>query len=235
MSVYKTLLKASAENDKVKVALIDPDKKNSKSCLSSQIKYINSNEYSFVFVGGSLMMDSKYNDRIKVLKENTKLPIIGFISSSSQISKYFDAILFLSLASGRNPHYLIGEHVISAPIIYDMKLESIPVGYILIDGGKRSSVEIISNTVPLPMDNHDIIVAHALACQYLGHKMIYLECGSNSSKMADSNLLHVLKKHIKIPIIVGGGVKSENDIDVLSSAGADFVVTGTMIENLFSV
>ena len=113
-----------------------------------------------------------------------------------------------------------------------MNIEAIPTGYILINSGNRTSVEILSNTIPLPMDNYDIIIAHVLASQYLGHKMIYLECGSNADRMIDSKLLLAIKKYIKVPLIVGGGIKKDLDIEKLSNAGADFVVTGTMIEDL---
>ena len=119
-----------------------------------------------------MIMDSHYNKRIKIIKNNTELPLISFPSSAIQINKNFDAILFLSLISGRNPQYLIGEQVLSAPIIHDLKIETISVGYILLDGGRRTSVEVISNTCPLPMENYDLIIAHALASQYLGHKLI---------------------------------------------------------------
>ncbi|MAV64037.1 MAG: phosphoglycerol geranylgeranyltransferase [Candidatus Marinimicrobia bacterium] len=229
--VYNQLSKILNNKKSGKIGLIDPDKKNPKSSIIKQIEYINSNDYCCVFIGGSLIMDSKCNEKVNLIKKNTDLPVIGFISSSSQINKNFDAILFLSLVSGRNPHYLIGEHVIASPIINDMDIEVIPVGYILIDGGKKTSVEIISNTNPLPMDNHDIIIAHALASQYLGHKFIYIESGSNSSKIVDSKLISCLKKYIEIPLIVGGGIKNKSDVKQLLKSGADFVVTGTMIEN----
>ena len=176
------------------------------------------------------MMDSKYENRVKMIKSNTDLPLIGFPSSLSQINKNLDAVLFISLISGRNPHYLIGEHVLSSPIIYDFKIETIPVGYILLEGGSRSSVEVISNTSPLPMDKIDIVVAHALASQYLGHKFIYLECGSNAKNSIDLNLLCQVKKYIEIPIFVGGGIKSQSAVDDIYEAGADFIVTGSMIE-----
>ena len=192
MNIYQTLLNVlqkSSSKECNLIALIDPDKKN-KTTLASQINYIkNNHHFCAVFVGGSLIMDSGYRDRVKAIKESVDLPVIAFPSSSSQINENFDAILFLSLISGRNPHYLIGEHIISAPIIYDLNIETIPVGYILLDGGKRTSVELISNTRSLPMDNYDTIIAHALASQYLGHKFIYLECGSGASNSINLDLI----------------------------------------------
>ena len=233
MNIYQNLLnvlQSSSLKECNLIALIDPDKKN-KDTLESQVSYIKkSNHFCAVFIGGSLIMDSGYKNRIKLIKKSLDLPVIAFPSSSSQINENFDAILFLSLISGRNPHYLIGEHIISAPIIYDLNIETIPVGYILLDGGKRTSVELISNTQSLPMDNYDIIIAHALASQYLGHKFIYLECGSGANSSVNLKLLSLIKDYIDIPIIVGGGIKNEQDISSINSAGADFIVIGSMIE-----
>lgn len=211
------------------IGLIDPDKKN-HNLIKNQLRYINENDFCSVLVGGSLLMDSNFDDRINYISSNTNLPLISFPSSSSQLHKKFDAILFLSLISGRNPQYLIGEHVNSAPIIYSLGIESIPVGYILIDGGGLSSVELMSNTRSLPMEKVDIIIAHALASQYLGHKFIYLECGSGAKNAIDLNLLQQIKKTVNIPLIVGGGVKNKDDIKNLYNSGADLIVVGTMIE-----
>jgi len=230
MIVYNKLIDLKNQDKKRLIALLDPDKKNNDS-LKKQIEYINYNNFCAILIGGSLMMDSKYSARVETIKKNTDLPLISFPSSASQISDKFDAVFFISLISGRNPQYLIGEQILSAPIIYDFKIETIPVGYILLDGGSRTSVEIISNTKPLPMDKTDIVIAHALASQYLGHKFIYLECGSNSKKSIDLNLLSEVKNCVDIPVIVGGGVKNEDDICGIFDAGADYVVVGSMIEN----
>jgi len=233
MNIYQTLLTIFENSPKKKpalIALIDPDKKNKKT-LQAQVDYIKkANRFCAVFVGGSLIMDSDYSSRIKMIKKSVDLPLIAFPSSSNQIDKIFDATLFLSLISGRNPHYLIGEHVISAPIIYDLKMEVIPVGYILLDAGNRTSVELVSGTRSLPMNNYDIIIAHSLASQYLGHKFIYLECGSGATNSIDLDLLSTIKEHVDIPIIVGGGIKSKEDISNINTAGADFIVVGSMIE-----
>ena len=232
--IYKKLidtLKSNNLGSALKIALIDPDKKNHKF-LHRQIDYINNNNFTAVFCGGSIMMDSKYHDRIDFLKKHIELPFIGFPGSVSQINENFDAILFMCLVSGRNPQYLIGEQVLSSPIIYDFNLESIPIGYIILNNGRKSTVELISGTDGLPMSNHDIVVSHALASQYLGHKMIYLESGSDSDTIMDLRLLRTIKDIIDIPIIVGGGIKNDKDIDMLARNGADFIVVGTMIESV---
>jgi len=230
MTIYNKLISSKGGSKKRLIALLDPDKKNDDN-LKKQIDYVNCNDFCAILIGGSLIMDSKYSSRIDIIKKNTDLPLISFPSSAYQINSNFDAIFFISLISGRNPQYLIGEQVVSAPIIHDFKIETIPVGYILLDGGTRTAVEIISNTKSLPMDKVDIIIAHALASQYLGHKLLYLECGSNSKRSIDLNLLREVKNCVDIPVIVGGGVKNESDAHSIYEAGADFVVVGSMIED----
>ena len=230
MSIYNQLVK---DDNKYKIALIDPDKKNQES-LKEQINYAHLNDYCAIFVGGSLMMDSKFKDRIKVIKELSSLPVIAFPSSGIQLNEYFDAILFLTLISGRNPHYLIGEHVLSSPIIYDLNIETISIGYILLNGGGNTTVEIVSNTKSIPMESTDVIIAHSLASEYMGHNMIYLECGSNAERYINLDLLKKIRKYISIPLIVGGGVKTPQDIIKIKNAGADFVVTGSLIEKQFN-
>ena len=232
MIYSKLIKKINSNSDKkpLKIALIDPDKKNEQS-LIKQIDYIEENDFVAVFCGGSIMMDSKYHSRVELIKKRISLPFIGFPASISQINKNFDAILFMSLISGRNPQYLIGEQVLSAPVLYDLSMETIPIGYIVLNSGRKTTVELISGSEGLPMDNHDVILSHALASQYLGHKMIYLECGSNADSIIDRKLLSKISDIIDIPIIVGGGVKKEEDITLLSDNGASFVVVGSMIES----
>jgi putative glycerol-1-phosphate prenyltransferase len=140
-------------------------------------------------------------------------------------------ILYISLLSGRNPQYLIGEHISSAPIINNLKLETIPTGYILLNTGKISSVAAISKTYPLPMDNYDIVLAHALAGQYLGMKLIYLEGGSGSDDTIPKELIQYIYNNIKIPIIVGGGINSTKDIKKIVNSGVSYIVIGNALEN----
>ncbi len=235
--IYKKLLDTinrNVDQKPLKIALIDPDKKNDIT-LPDQIEYIKRNDFIAVFCGGSIMMDSKYHKRISYIRKNIELPVIGFPGSVSQINENFDAILYMSLISGRNPQYLIGEQVLSAPIIHDLSLEAIPIGYIILNNGKKTSVEIVSGTDGLPMSNYDVILAHVLASQFLGHKMIYLECGSDSETIIDINLLKKIKKNVDVPLIVGGGIKKQEDIELISDAGADFIVVSSMIENYTSL
>ena len=234
MLIYNKLIEKLNNNKSkkpLKIALIDPDKKNDKS-LSKQLEYINNNNFIATFCGGSIIMDSKYSSRVEYIKSNINIPLIGFPSSTYQIDSNFDAILFMSLISGRNPQYLIGEQVLSAPIIKDLSLETISIGYILLNNGKKTTVELISGTDGLPVDNYNVVISHALAAQYLGHKMIYLDCGSNADAIIDLRLLSKINDSVDIPIIVGGGVKNDKDIELLASNGASFIVTGSMIESI---
>ena len=187
MTIFKKLERIRKKRGSVAIALIDPDFKYHKK-IKTMISLINKSDFDAIFVGGSRISDDEFNVRLKIIKNNTKLPVIIFPGSSKQISKYADALLYLSLISGRNPNYLIEEHIKSAPVIHKFALETIPTAYILLDGGIKSSVEIISNTQPIPMENHKIVLAHALAGQYLGKSFIFLETGSGAKKHATTKL-----------------------------------------------
>ena len=215
----------------VAVALIDPDTKNDEILLS-MINLINECDFDIIFVGGSLISDNEFDRRLEFIKHNTNLPLVIFPGSSNQLSAHADAILYLSLISGRNPQYLIGEHVKSAPLIYNLSIETIATAYILLESGVRSSVEVVSDTKPIPMEKHDIILAHALAGQYLGKSLIFLESGSGAKDHATCEIVSYLKPHLNIPIIVGGGVNTAESADLLVKSGADYIVTGSQIENL---
>lgn len=227
-SIYKYLI--SKNNRCSAIALIDPDVKNDIK-LDSIIDTINYSNFDAIFVGGSIIMDNLFEKRLKYIKSKTNLPIILFPGSSTQVSKEADAILFLSLISGRNPQYLIEEHVKSAPEIYNIGIETIPTGYILLESGKKTSVEIVSKTQPIPLDKKEVILAHALAGQYLGNKLIYLEMGSGAKISINTDLVSYIKSKISIPLVIGGGINSIETAKLISSAGADFIVIGTLLEN----
>ena len=231
MKIYSKLESIRLKRGAVAIALLDPDAKNDDG-LKKMVQLVNDTDFDAIFVGGSLISDNEFESRIKTVKDNTDLPIIIFPGSSNQISQYADALLFLSLISGRNPQYLIGEHVKSAPVIHNMKLETIPTAYILLEGGVRSSIEIMSNTSPIPMNKHDIILAHALAGEYLGNKLIFLDAVSCSKIHATCEIISIISKQIQIPIIVGGGVNTSESARQLVSSGANYIVTGTQIEKM---
>ena len=230
MSTYKYIENIRHNRGAAAVALIDPDTKYDDKLLL-MINLINDSDFDIIFVGGSLISDNQFDSRIEFIKNSTRLPVVIFPGSSSQLSKHADAILFLSLISGRNPQYLIDEHVKSAPVIRSMKLEVISTAYILLDGGARSSVELMSNTSPIPMDKHDIILAHALAGEYLGNKFVFLETGSGAKNHAACEIISIVTNEISIPIIVGGGVNTSESAKELAASGAGYIVTGTQLES----
>ena len=229
MSVFQSLIDVYNNRGACYVILIDPDNKNDDSILS-QVEMANRSEVDAIFVGGSLMMDGKSKDRVKKIKQIANIPVILFPGGVNQINSNYDAMLFLSLLSGRNPHYLIGEQVISAPIVKDIGLEAISTGYILLDGGNVTSVEFMSGTRPIPMDKKDIVASHALAGQYLGMKSIYLEAGSGAKNYIPYDIVESVSNFVSIPIIVGGGISSPEIASKLVNAGASIIVTGTAIE-----
>ena len=211
------------------LALIDPDTKND-NILIKLINSINDSEFSAILVGGSSIEDDKYEDRLEIIKTNSKKPIILFPGSSKQVSKYADAILFISLLSGRNPKYLIDEQVKSVQLIKEYNLEVIPTGYLLLESSKKTSVEKISETNPLDPFNYENILNHCLAAQYFGMKFIYLENGSGANNVINSQLINYLSDNLEIPIIVGGGITKKSQIDSIKSSGAAFVVISTILE-----
>jgi len=208
--------------------LVDPDFVQN-DYLETLINFANQNLIDFFLVGGSLISNKIENITIK-LKTETNKKVVLFPGSLFQITDKADAILLLSLISGRNPEYLIGNHVIAAQFLKKSKLEIIPTGYILIESGKTTSVEYISNTKPIPADKIDIVISTAMAGEMLGLKMIYLEAGSGANTNIGTELIRKVKENITIPIIVGGGINSIKTFESVIDAGADIIVVGTAFE-----
>jgi len=208
--------------------LIDPDK-----CSSKQIMHVVKESVKarvdYFLVGGSILYNS-LDECISLIKAESNIPVILFPGNAMQISDKADAILFISLISGRNPEYLIGHHVIAAPYLKRSGLEILPTAYILIENGKKTSVEYMSNTKPLPSDKPDIAVSTAMAGEMLGLKFIYLEAGSGAEISLTTQMISQVKNNINIPLIVGGGIKTPEDIHRIISAGADIIVSGTAME-----
>lgn len=230
ISVYSHLISIIEERKGVYAVLLDPDQKN-HGAIESKVIQANESDVDILLVGGSLMMDGKSHDRVRNIKEISKIPVVFFPGSSSQLNPYFDAVLFLSVLSGRNPHYLIGEQVISAPVIKDLGLETIPTGYLLLDGGAHSTVEFMSGSKPIPMNRPDITVAHALAAEYMGMKFVYLEAGSGAKQSVSKEIINRCAENLNINLIVGGGIKTPEDAASRIEAGASMVVTGSVLES----
>ena len=210
------------------LVLVDPDRIKLKE-IPSFAQRAQSAGVDGVLLGGSFLTND-LSTIAETLKKSTDLPIILFPGSAMQVTPHADAILFMSLLSGRNANYLIGEQVKAAPMIQRVGLETISTGYILIDGGQQTAVSFISNTTPIPNDKVEIAWAHALAGQYLGMKLIYLEAGSGAKKPVPDQIIHSVKKQVTVPIIVGGGIRSPEVARKKVAAGAQFVVTGNVIE-----
>ena len=216
------------QNKKKLALLIDPDKQ-SDGTLRNISQSAEKELVDFIFVGGSLVTSST-SHAIAVIKEHFSRPVILFPGNASQVSANADAILFLSLISGRNAEFLIGNHVLSAPVIKNAKLEAIPTGYLLIDCGGATSVEYMSNTRPIPYNKPDIAVATALAGEMLGLKALYLEGGSGANTFVNPEIIKRVKLSCSIPIIVGGGIKTPETLQQIYECGADIAVIGTIIE-----
>ena len=228
--LYKEILETKDKNGYVKFALIDPDTKNDNKLIQI-IDEINDSSFDYVLVGGSMIEASGYNDRIRKIKNHSIKPLILFPGSSKHITPNIKTMLYLNLISGRNPKYLIEEQIDGAVMINNYDIEVIPTAYILLDGGRVTSVQEVSKTIPLNMEDRDLILKHALAGQYLGNKILYFDCGSNSENMINIDLIDYISKYISIPIMVGGGISTSKEIDDVVSAGASFVVCGTIFES----
>ena len=227
--VYRQLTDTIKRKGAAYILLIDPDKKNDDK-LEKYVSSANESEVDMIFVGGSLMMDSKFNERIVRIKNIAKIPIVFFPGNISQLNSNYDAMLFMSVISGRNPHYLIGEQVIAAPIINDIGIETISTAYMIFNTGSNTTVEFMSGTKPIPINRIDIAIAHGLAAKFLGFKLIYLEAGSGAEKPIPDELVRNVSKNVDIPIVVGGGIKNPEIAKSLVMSGASVIVTGTIIE-----
>ena len=229
MHIYQHIFKKSAEGKKQFAILVDPDKENEDS-LETLCELANQHKVDYLFVGGSLLTQDCLSDCIEVIKLHTQIPVVLFPGDNLQINSHADAILFLSLISGRNPDLLIGKHVISAPILKEAGLEIISTGYMLIDGGTPSSVSYMSNTTPIPANKRDIAVCTAMAGEMLGLKLIFMDAGSGAINPVSEAVVSAVKKSIDIPLIIGGGVRSAEKAKALFDAGADLSVVGNAIE-----
>jgi len=214
------------------LVLIDPEKCELDSC-AKLAREVERSGVDAILLGGSLLTIDLH-PFAAALKTETELPIILFPGDSMHLTPHADAILYTSLISGRNPNYLIGEQVKAAPKIQRYALEPIPTGYILIDGGNRTSVEFMSGTAPIPREKPDIAGPHALAAQYLGMQLVYLEAGSGAKYPVPNEMITAVKSQIDIPLIVGGGIKDPESAADKVKAGADFIVTGNILEKCSS-
>jgi putative glycerol-1-phosphate prenyltransferase len=228
--VWSSLLEIKSRRGAGYLTLLDPDRLSIEELELRADRCIEAGADA-ILIGSSLMLSSGYSECFKRIKSRTDLPVICFPGSTSQVTSSADAILFLSMISGRNPELLIGEHVRAAPIIKEYGIEPISTGYILVESGMVTSVEFMSQTKPLPRTKTDIAMAHALAAEYLGMKAIYLETGSGSNESVPLKMISDVSNYVSLPIIVGGGIRDDILAREIVEAGASFVVTGSLVED----
>lgn len=234
MNVYSEIEKKRKSGKKQFAILIDPDKQDIQKIAELAEKAQHAS-VDFIFVGGSLLTNGSLSTCIDTLKKNCSIPVVIFPGSTMQIDKQADAILFLSLISGRNPDLLIGKHVISAPIIKEHKLETIPTGYMLVESGNFTTVQYMSNTRPIPAEKSEIAVCTAMAGEMLGLKTIYMDAGSGAVNPVSEKMIEAVRKTVSLPIIVGGGIRTTEKAISAAKAGADVIVVGNSIEQDYSL
>ncbi len=228
-ALYNSILQKKLVGLKGFTILIDPDKVNLKS-LDRLVEISVEAGADYFFVGGSLVINNMLDETIQHIKASCDIPVILFPGSPSQVSRYADGILYLSLISGRNPELLIGQHVISAPVVKQSGLEIMPTGYMVVDGGAPTTVSYISNASPIPADKSDIAVCTAMAGEMLGMKLIYMDAGSGAKSPIPEEMIRQVAQNVAVPIIIGGGIKTPEKAFLNCQAGADVIVVGNAIE-----
>jgi phosphoglycerol geranylgeranyltransferase len=227
--IYESLVVKKSKGEKSFAVLVDPDKVDAEA-IDELISLAVEARVDYLLVGGSLVISNHLDEVVKRFKDNCAIPIILFPGSPSQISKYADALLYLSLISGRNADLLVGQHVISAPFVKQSGLEIMSTGYMVIDGGAPTTVSYISNATPIPADKNEIAMCTAMAGEMLGMKLIYMDSGSGAKRPISETMIHVVAKNISVPLVVGGGITTPEKAYLNCKAGADVIVVGNAIE-----
>jgi phosphoglycerol geranylgeranyltransferase len=227
--IYSALLLKKKTRRKSFALLIDPDKVDAAK-TDSLLELALRARVDYLFVGGSLVVSDHLDQVVRQIKAHCKIPIILFPGTPSQVSPEADALLYLSLISGRNPELLIGQHVISAPAVRKSGLEIISTGYMVIDGGAPTTVSYISNALPIPADKNEIALCTAMAGEMLGMKLIYMDAGSGARRPISTEMIERVSDNIEIPLLVGGGIQDPEKVYLNAKAGADLIVVGNAIE-----
>jgi putative glycerol-1-phosphate prenyltransferase len=227
--IYQSLAHKKKEGRKSFAVLIDPDKANA-SVLDKLIELSLAARVDYFLVGGSLVISNRLDEVVQYIKINCSIPVILFPGSPNQVSKYADALLYLSLISGRNAELLIGQHVVSAPFVKQSGLEIMPTGYMVIDGGAPTTVSYISNAAPIPADKNEIAICTAMAGEMLGMKLIYMDSGSGAKRPVTEIMIESVANNIEVPLITGGGIIEPEKAYRNCKAGADVIVIGNAIE-----
>jgi putative glycerol-1-phosphate prenyltransferase len=232
MTVWQRLLQIRETKGADYLVLLDPDRKKGED-LAQMARTCESAGADGILVGGSLLFSAEFDRAVQTIHAAVSIPVILFPGAGSQLSAHADALLFISIISGRNAHYLIGEQALSAPVVKALGLEAIGTGYMLVDSGGTTSVEFMSGTRPIPREKPDIAVAHALAAQYLGMPLVYLEAGSGASEPVPDRMVRAVAQTVSIPVMVGGGIQTPEQAAIQVNAGAAFVITGNVLEDRF--
>jgi phosphoglycerol geranylgeranyltransferase len=228
-TVYTYLQRVVKERGAGFLPILDPDRVTPAQAAEAAAKMENAGADALL-IGTSLMLGDTFDETIQRIKEKTDIPLVIFPGSSSQISGFADAMLLPSLISGRNPEFLIGQHVQAAWRLKESGLETIPMGYMLVESGTTTSVEFMSGTKPIPRSKPEIAVAHALAGQLLGLKMLFLEAGSGALKPVPDEMIASVKRYVDVPLVVGGGIREPEVAGQKVAAGADLIVVGGALE-----
>lgn len=229
MPIYETMLAKKRKAQRSFAVLIDPDKVNAKK-IDELTNLAVTADVDYLFVGGSLVISDHLDEVVQQIRSNCSIPVILFPGTPSQVSRYADGLLYLSLISGRNPELLIGAHVISAPAIRKSGLEIISTGYMVIDGGAPTTVSYISNASPIPADKNEIALCTAMAGEMLGMKLIYMDAGSGARHPIRDEMIACVASQIEVPLVVGGGIRDPEKAYRNCKAGADLIVVGNAIE-----
>lgn len=227
MNILAQIQQAAKSNQKQLAILVDPDDVDSIEMLIDKLKV---SPPDYIFVGGSVIVKDNFDEVVSELKKANIAPVVLFPGDKSQISKDADGILLLSLISGRNPEYLIGQHVSAAPVLKKWGKEIIPTSYLLIEGGNVTSVQKVSQTTPLSQDNVEYIRNTALAGEQIGHQLVYLEAGSGANLEVSQEIIKTVYKTLTIPVLVGGGIRTAEKAKQAWQSGATVVVIGTAFE-----
>lgn len=230
MKLHQQLQESKARGQKKMAVLFDPDKMRLEK-MNQTLELAAELNIDYFFIGGSLIVNNMLDEVLASIRQRCSIPLVLFPGSSFQLSYKADALLFLSLISGRNPELLIGQHVIAAPFLKMSPLEIISTGYLLIDGGVQTSVQYMSNTYPIPAQKADIAVCTALAGEMLGLKLMYLDAGSGAKNPISSAMIEAVHNAVSVPVIVGGGIRTPEKVAENYRAGADVVVVGTALES----
>ena len=227
--IYQSITGKKKAGKKSFAVLIDPDKVDNRK-ITELVQLTSEAKVDYLLVGGSLVISNHLDEVVKQIKKQCSTPVILFPGTPSQVSRYADGLLYLSLISGRNAELLIGQHVISAPFVKQSGLEIISTGYMVIDGGAPTTVSYISNASPIPSNKNEIAMCTAMAGEMLGMKLIYMDAGSGAERSVTGDMIAAVAGVIDIPLVIGGGISNPEKAYLNCKAGADVIVVGNAIE-----